>query len=85
MSKQQLQPYLAAVDGLQPIDVSSSPFFESRIFNELSSVIKKSKFGSSLVFGLQSICTNDAYNGGGCLLLQGPESAIFPYVIHVII
>lgn len=63
MSKQELQPFLAALQGLQG---DSSDLFT--IF----------KLGSLKGFGLQTFSTGDAYTGGGCLLLQSSQSAVFP-------
>jgi len=67
MSKQELQPFLAALNGLRGMD--SSDMFE--IF----------KLGSLNAFGMQTITTDDAYIGGGCLLLQSSQSATFPLFI----
>lgn len=66
LSKQELQPFLSGLDGLRGMDSSN--------------LIEVFKLGSSEAFGLQTISTDDSYIGGGCLLLQSPDSAVFPYV-----
>lgn len=67
MSKQQLQPCLAAaVRGL----------FDLK--NETDS-LEIFKSGSEIpTFGKQKLCLSDAFNGGGCLNIQSSCAAIFP-------
>ncbi|XP_057366566.1 uncharacterized protein LOC130687416 isoform X2 [Daphnia carinata] len=63
MSRQQLQPCLAAVRGLFEI--------KGDIFDVF-------RCGSKSTFGKQEVCNADAFNGGGCLNIQSPTDAVFP-------
>lgn len=63
MSRQQLQPCLAAVRGLFEI--------KGNTFDIL-------KCGSTNTFGKQDVCDTDAFNGGGCLNIQSSTDAVFP-------
>lgn len=63
ISKQQLQPCLTAMHGLHGED---------------ETLLETLKWGCELKFGRQIICDEDAYRGGGCLLIQSVDSAIFP-------
>lgn len=66
MSKQQLQPCLAAVRGLYD-------------FKNETDKLQISKSGSEVpTYGNQKLCLTDAFNGGGCLIIQSPCAAIFP-------
>ncbi len=64
ISKQQLQPCLAAVRGLFDFETERLGIF---------------KCGSGIsIFGKQNLCLTDAFNGGGCLHIKSPCAAIFP-------
>ncbi|XP_046438826.1 cytosolic endo-beta-N-acetylglucosaminidase 1-like isoform X2 [Daphnia pulex] len=64
ISKQQLQPCLAAVRGLFDFETERLGIF---------------KCGSEIsIFGKQNLCLTDAFNGGGCLNIESPCAAIFP-------
>ena len=78
MRQQQLQPFLCSVGGL----VSKSLPKHFPLNGESA---EEFKFGNThLPFGCQSIDTDDAYNGGGCLVLQSLEAeAIFPYAYYL--
>ena len=66
MSKQQLQPCLAAVRGLYD-------------FKNETDKLEISKSGSEVpTYGNQKLCLTDAFHGGGCLIIQSPCAAIFP-------
>ena len=67
LSKQQLQPLLAGLlYGL---------LSEDSIHN---SSLECLKWGCSLKIGLQKLCYDVGFNGGGCLQIESSEAAIFP-------
>jgi len=64
ISKQELQPCLAAVRGLFDFETERLEIFKCE--SEIPT------------FGKQKLCLTDAFNGGGCLNIQSPCTAIFP-------